>query len=136
MVLKNKEAKKYYEILKAIFPKTTYMEEKFLRDMQRSIAEFCLEYPTCTYEMISEEFGTPQEVLLGYLDAQDENMTIHKLQRLKIKKWIGITIIAAGLLCVIIYSIVYWDIWHELKNSMPTRIKTNIYTEGTYEKET
>ena len=59
MVLKNKEAKKYYEILKAIFPKTTYMEEKFLRDMQRSIAEFCLEYPTCTYEMISEEFGPP-----------------------------------------------------------------------------
>ena len=63
MVLKNKEAKKYYEILKGIFPKATYLEARFLKDMQRSIAEFCMEHPSCTYEMISEEFGTPQEVL-------------------------------------------------------------------------
>ena len=135
MVLKNKEAKKYYEILKGIFPKATYLEARFLKDMQRSIAEFCMEHPSCTYEMFSEEFGTPQEVLAGYLDAQDENTTVHKLQRLKIKKWIGITIIAAGLICVVIYSIVYWDIWNRLKNATPTRIETTIYTEETYENE-
>ena len=40
MVLKNKEAKKYYEILKGIFPKATYLEARFLKDMQRSIADF------------------------------------------------------------------------------------------------
>ena len=64
MRIPNKAASEYYFLLKSIFPKITYEEARFLKEMKADIIEFSLTHPNCTYDTLVEEFGSPQDILL------------------------------------------------------------------------
>ena len=68
--MQNKYVKDYYRILKSIFPLKTFYEGKFLKEFKMSLIEYSIEHPHCTFNDLIEEFGTPQEILLEYMNAR------------------------------------------------------------------
>ena len=106
--------KEYYRILKAIFPLKSYYEAKFLKEYKNSLIEFSNHKNHCTFDDLVEEFGSPQEVLLEYMDAQDSTETSAAIKKTEYKK------IYSSILCIIfvfgIINLYYFSIRTEPKS--------------------
>lgn len=62
----NRAKRKYMKLLKDYFPYGRACRKKFLVSVADDIENFVREHERCTYEMLVEEFGKPQEVILNY----------------------------------------------------------------------
>ena len=82
--MKNPNVRKYYLILKNLFPKINFAEGKFLHELKLSLDEYEKCNTDTTYEEIVGQFGTPEMVVCDYIANQDPDYII---KCIKIKKY-------------------------------------------------
>lgn len=127
--MQNKYVKDYYRILKSIFPLKTFYEGKFLKEFKMSLIEYSIEHPHCTFNDLIEEFGTPQEILLEYMNAQDYTETVKDIKKQTSKKIFLTFIFILFLLSITIYTFFLFNLKKEVEKAIPTSIDTIIYEE-------
>ena len=89
-----KASKKYYKDIKSIFPFHGKRERTFLKNLSTQINEYADDHNQCTYTELSNEFGTPIEILKSYYDSIDSEYLLGKMNNK--------TIINSFLYCIII----------------------------------
>lgn len=134
--MRNKYTNEYYRILKAIFPLKDFYEAKFLKDFKNSLIEFSNEHPNSTFDDLIIEFGTPQEVLLEYMDTQDYLLTSKKIKNRSYKNFFVICIMIILFIGMSSYILFLLKLNREVERSIPNQVETIIeYKEGFDENE-
>lgn len=132
MRISNKAAQEYYFILKSIFPKVTYEEGRFLKEFKTSLIEFTLAHPHCTYDTLTEEFGTPQDVLHEYLDMHEAGTLTHNIKKVNFRKFIFRAIIIAVIITLIAYCILLIGVSHKISSQIPDKVTITIVEEDNF----
>ena len=89
IMMKNNYCMEYYKILKELFPKLSFSEGKFLKDMKIQLRDYALLHPNATYTDVLDTFGLPEEIVAEFLREQNsaELHNIVLLQRQKSYRW-------------------------------------------------
>lgn len=124
--MRNNCVKEYYRILKAIFPLKSYYEAKFLKEFKNSLIEFSNNKNVCTFEDLVAEFGSPQEVLHEYMDAQDFTETSTAIKKQTAKKYLLWSCIIFLLLSLLFYTIFLYNLSEKVEKAIPETINTTI----------
>lgn len=124
--MRNKCINEYYRILKAMFPIKDIYEVKFLKDFKNSLIEFVNEYPNSTFDDLIIEFGTPQEVLLEYMDTQDYLQTSKKIKNRSYKKIFVTCLIICLFIGMSSYILFLLKLNREVERSIPNQVETII----------
>ena len=95
----NRAKRKYMKLLKDYFPYGRACRKKFLVSVADDIENFVREHERCTYEMLVEEFGKPQEVILNY-QKEIEISDIRNLRKLAAKY-----VIATACSCFLLFGV-------------------------------
>lgn len=72
--------KEYLRALRTIFPFQGKQERLYLKQLKKQLIEFYDEFPLCTYENITDQFGAPTIVVANYCSNMADNKLIHRLQ--------------------------------------------------------
>ena len=95
----NRAKRKYMKLLKDYFPYGRACRKKFLVSVADDIENFAREHERCTYEMLVEEFGKPQEVILNY-QKEIEISDIRNVRKLAAKY-----VIATACSCFLLFGV-------------------------------
>lgn len=95
----NRAKRKYMKLLKDYFPYGRACRKKFLVSVADDIDNFVHEHEQCTYEMLVEEFGKPQEVILNY-QKEIEISDIRNVRKLAAKY-----VIATACSCFLLFGV-------------------------------
>ena len=95
----NRAKRKYMKLLKDYFPYGRACRKKFLVSVADDIENFVREHERCTYEMLVEEFGKPQEVILNYR-KEIEISDIRNVRKLAAKY-----VIATACSCFLLFGV-------------------------------
>ena len=87
------------KLLKDYFPYGRACRKKFLVSVADDIENFVREHERCTYEMLVEEFGKPQEVILNY-QKEIEISDIRNVRKLAAKY-----VIATACSCFLLFGV-------------------------------
>ena len=96
--MKNKNIRKYYLLIKILFPKINFSEGKFLHELKLSLIELEADNHNLTYEDIVNTFGSPETLVSDYISNQDPDYIIQCIKKKKKKKTIISVIILVLLL--------------------------------------
>ncbi|MBE5062746.1 hypothetical protein INF30_05670 [Lachnospiraceae bacterium DSM 108991] len=118
--------KEYYRILKAIFPLKSYYEAKFLKEYKNSLIEFSNHKNHCTFDDLVAEFGSPQEVLLEYMDAQDSTETSAAIKKQNTRKYILLSCALFLFLGLLIYTTFLYGLNQKVEKAIPDKVNTTI----------
>ena len=77
--MKNKYCMQYYKVLKGLFPRLSFWNGKFLRDVKTQLRDFSILHPNATYDDVVDAFGLPEEVVEEYLNSQDSSQLHNKV---------------------------------------------------------
>ena len=92
----NRAKRKYLKLLKDYFPYGRACRKKFLVSIAEDIDHFVQERDPCTYDMLVDEFGKPQEVILNY-QKEIEISDIRNVRKAMVKH-VGLAIGVCGIL--------------------------------------
>ena len=92
----NRAKRKYMKLLKGYFPYGRACRKKFLVSIAEDIDHFVREHDPCTYDMLVDEFGKPQEVILNY-QKEIEISDIRNVRKVMVKH-VGLAIGVCGIL--------------------------------------
>lgn len=92
----NRAKRKYMKLLKDYFPYGRVCRKKFLVSIAEDIDHFVQEHDPCTYDMLVDEFGKPQEVILNY-QKEIEISDIRNVRKAMVKH-VGLAIGVCGIL--------------------------------------
>jgi hypothetical protein len=121
--MKNADINKYIRNIKLLLPLHTKKEKRFLNDMQDSIQLFFSNSSVITYETITNQFGTPEQVVCDYISAQDSNQLLVKLQTTHIVK----RFCFYALLILILGYFVFWtEMRKEIISMTPVEVEETI----------
>ena len=95
----NRAKRKYMKLLKDYFPYGRACRKKFLVSVADDIENFVREHERCAYEMLVEEFGKPQEVILNY-QKEIEISDIRNVRKLAAKY-----VIATACSCFLLFGV-------------------------------
>ena len=95
----NRAKRKYMKLLKDYFPYGRACRKKFLVSVADDIENFVREHERCTYEMLVEEVGKPQEVILNY-QKEIEISDIRNVRKLAAKY-----VIATACSCFLLFGV-------------------------------
>lgn len=93
---------RYLKNIKNIFPIHTKKEKEYLQKLKSNINEFDEDYPNSSYDEFVDKFGTPKEIFVGYIESQEDDYLI---KRLNVKK------IALRLTVILCICIVFISLW-------------------------
>ena len=77
--MKNKYCMQYYKVLKGLFPRLSFWNGKFLKDVKTQLSAFSILHPNATYDDVVNAFGQPEEVVEEYLNSQDSSQLHNKV---------------------------------------------------------
>lgn len=120
----------YYNVLKKLFPRINYKEGRFLRDFKKSLSEYGMSHPNCSYEDLVENFGTPQDVVAEYLTMQDSDYILKCIQKKNYMKHIIVLIVITLLIAVLIFSIFCFLAYKNVQTGVITYGDYDIVTEA------
>ena len=92
----NRAKRKYMKLLKDYFPYGRACRKKFLVSIAEDIDHFVQAHDPCTYDMLVDEFGKPQEVILNY-QREIEISDIWNVRKAMVKH-VGLAIGVCGIL--------------------------------------
>lgn len=75
--------KKYYSILKSIFPGSKMERKRYLSHFKTIFVEYSIDFPDISYENLEKEFGTPKDTIINYYLETD---SAELLQQLRLKR--------------------------------------------------
>ena len=77
--MKNKYCMQYYKVLKGLFPRLSFWNGKFLKDVKTQLSAFSILHPNATYDDVVDAFGLPEEVVEEFLNSQDSSQLHNKV---------------------------------------------------------
>lgn len=92
---------KYLKHCKNLFPIYGSPERQYINRLARQIEEYQSENTDCTYEDLTDQFGTPVSIVGSYYESMDEECMTHLIKRLNVAKHIRIFIIV--LICALAF---------------------------------
>ena len=60
----------FYKRVRSLFPNVGTKEGRFLKELKAHLQDFSLVHPNVTYEEIVDFFGTPEEIMKNYIEAE------------------------------------------------------------------
>lgn len=127
--MRNINVTKYYMILKGLFPQINFSEGRFLKDFKDCLIEFAKMNPSCSYEDLINEFGTPEEIVHDYILGKDFEYLFKLFKRKSYMKYIWLSILTGIIIVSIsIVSLLYKD--YAGAKEANVIIKETIITEG------
>ncbi|MEF2879379.1 MAG: DUF6120 family protein [Blautia sp.] len=128
-MIKNNYCVEYYKILKELFPKLSFSEGKFLKDMKIQLRDYSLLYPNATYDDVINCFGLPEEIVAEFLKEQS-SAELHTLILLHRQRRIIFHSILIALAFIVLGSfILFFTAYQEFITYKPT-ISETIIQEG------
>lgn len=110
---------RYLKNIINIFPLHTKKEKEYLQKLKNSINEFDEDYPNSSYDEFIDKFGSPKEIFVGYIESQEDEYLIKKLNTRKhILRLFFI-------LCICILTLSFWKsylIYKDYEESINHRI--------------
>ena len=124
--MKNKYCMQYYKVLKGLFPRLSFWNGKFLKDVKTQLSAFSILHPNATYNDVVNAFGQPEEVVEEYLNSQDSSqlhnkVLVHRYIRMA---FYGILIILA--LFIVGTYVLFFTSYQEFLKYNPTISETTI----------
>lgn len=124
--MRNKYCVQYYKVLKGLFPRLSFCNGKFLRDVKTQLRDFSILHPNATYDDVVYAFGLPEEVVEEYLNSQDSSqlhnkVLVHRYIRMA---FYGILIILA--LFIVGTYVLFFTSYQEFLKYNPTISETTI----------
>jgi hypothetical protein len=83
-MIDRKDIDKYVADVKALLPIYSADEKKFLKQLRTSIAEYAETMPDASAQALTEEFGTPVDIVRSYVGSMDVDQIIKKISIRKI----------------------------------------------------
>lgn len=125
-MMRNKYCVQYYKVLKGLFPRLSFCNGKFLRDVKTQLRDFSILHPNATYDDVVYAFGLPEEVVEEYLNSQDSSqlhnkVLVHRYIRMA---FYGILIILA--LFIVGTYVLFFTSYQEFLKYNPTISETTI----------
>lgn len=117
---------KYYRILKELFFEVDFMEGKFLKDFRSALQEYASTDQGCTYEMLVNKFGAPEEVWYDYVSAQDADYLLSCVNKKHIKKWGVRCVVILCICCLLIYVMFSYSVYNKANVSIVDEKETVI----------
>ena len=132
-MMRNKYCVQYYKVLKGLFPRLSFWNGKFLRDVKTQLRDFSILHPNATYDDVVYAFGLPEEVVEEYLNSQDSSqlhnkVLVHRYIRMA---FYGILIILA--LFIVGTYVLFFTSYQEFLKYNPTISETTIEQGVIYE---
>lgn len=93
-----KDSLKYLGDIKGIIPFQDKHTKEFLKEIQEFINEYELSSHTVTYDMLVDEFGTPEEIITSYF-GENPTSLIKNLKRKMYIRYAFISVISA--ICIL-----------------------------------
>ncbi len=129
IMMKNNYCMEYYKILKELFPKLSFSEGKFLKDMKIQLRDYALLHPNATYTDVLDTFGLPEEIVAEFLREQN-SAELHNIVLLQRQKRIIFhSILIALALIVLGCFVLFFTAYQEFITYSPT-ISETIIEEG------
>lgn len=128
--MKNINIHNYYSTLKNLFPQTNYEEGRFLRDFKKSLYEYTISHPYCTYDDLVSYFGKPQDIISEYLTCQNSDYILECIKKKKHTKCILRMFIIFLLVSGIGFSIFCFAAYKEVKKGKIVYGNYDIAIEG------
>lgn len=100
---KNKYAVQYYKVLKELFPRISFKDGKFLRDIRLELSDFAREHPNMTYEELVNTFGRPEDIVRDYLADQNFEYILACIKKKSIWRTCVAIFLSATILCSGVY---------------------------------
>lgn len=100
---RNKYAVQYYKVLKELFPRISFKDGRFLRDIRLELSDFAREHPNMTYEELVDSFGRPEDIVRDYLADQDFEYILACIKKKSIWKTCVTICLSAAIICSAIY---------------------------------
>ena len=121
----NDATKKYLKDCKKIFPFVGKNEKIFLEKLHENINDHIKENHDITYQELTEQIGTPKDIMISYIQNCDNMYIIDKMNIKKIIKKISIVICT---LLITSLSIVCYFEWKTIEESRNQKIIKNEIT--------
>lgn len=92
-----KDLNKYYKEIRKALSIEGREKKKFVCELKSSIDEFLVRNPETSYPEILEQFGTPEAIVLSFMEQEDREQTVKRVYE---KSWLY------GFVVVAIYAVV------------------------------
>ena len=125
-MMRNKYCMQYYKVLKGLFPRLSFWNGKFLRDVKTQLRDFSILHPNATYDDVVYAFGLPEEFVVEYLNSQDSSQLHNKVLIHGYIRLIFYGILIALALFVIGTYIFFFTSYQEFLRLRPTISETTI----------
>lgn len=88
----NNDVKKYIKDCKRVFPFHGKKEKTFLERLNQSVNEYINQNHNVTYDNLTNQFGSPKDIMISYIQDCDNEYIIKKMNIKKLIKRFAITI--------------------------------------------
>ena len=101
--INNNDVKHYFKEIRTLLPLNGEPEKRFLSDLESSIMNYLHDNPSCDTEELYEQFGSPSEVVLTYLDTlKPENLHRRMTVSKNVKR---------AILVIVVIAVIVGTIW-------------------------
>lgn len=133
--MRNINVHNYYISLKKLFPQMYYKEGRFLHDFRKSLNEYAISHPNCTYEDLENYFGKTEDIVSEYLTCHNSDYILKCIKKKKYTKHILLALIIFLLVTGVIFSIFCFLAYQKYQSTQITYGNYNIVTEENYPNE-
>lgn len=108
----------FYKRVRCLFPNVGTKEGRFLKELKAHLQDFSLVHPNVTYEEIVDFFGTPEEIMKNYIEAEGiENVS----KRITTRKHFRIVIC---IICMLVFFMcgIFLSYWKESYQNYSTDV--------------
>ncbi|HJD38208.1 MAG TPA: hypothetical protein IAA00_15005 [Candidatus Blautia ornithocaccae] len=117
--MKTNNYETFYKRVRCLFPSIGFKEGKFLRELRFNLRDYSFSHPNSTYEDIVDFFGSPEEIMINYVESEG----IDKIEkRFTIRKYIRLLTYGVFIFLFFIWVtfFLFWaNIYHEYTSQVP-----------------
>ena len=124
---KNDSCAMYYKVLKGLFPKLSFTEGKFLKDVKLQLRDFGVLHPNATYVEVIDAFGPPEQIVAEFLNNQNPAQLHSQVLLYRHRKTILHGILVTLALMVLGSYIFFFTCYQTFLKLSPTVSETTIY---------
>lgn len=116
--MKLRDYELFYKRVRCLFPSVGIREGRFLKELKAHLQDFALVHPNVTYEELVGFFGTPEEIIKNYIEAEG----IEKVsKRITTRKHFRIVVC---IICMLVFFMcgIFFSYWEESYQSYSTDV--------------
>ena len=126
MKITENDIKEYLHQIKILLPFYKLPEKELLRELSDSIETYLGTHPDASTEDIEDHFGTPLEIVQGYVESLDIETLISNISVRKMLRRITIILLLVAIVGLSIFGGFYYKGYQYYKNTVVTENETTV----------